>query len=73
MAGKPACSAPGGQQKSRDYKGPRFHRRGEGGEGRERGQVCFRRDLFPIVQVFSGYIASLSKTIRQKTTFKERP
>lgn len=46
---------------SREYKGPRFHRRGKGGEGRERGQDRVRRCLFSFVQVFSGYIASLSK------------
>jgi hypothetical protein len=51
----------GGPTTSRDYKGPGFDRRGEGGEGRERRQDRFRRCLFSFVQVFSGYIASLSK------------
>ena len=51
---------------SREYKGPRFHRRGKGGEGRERRQDRIRRFLFSFVQVFSRYIASLSRIIRQK-------
>jgi len=51
---------------SREYKGPRFHRRGKGGEGRERRQDRIRRFLFSFVQVFSRYIASLYRIIRQK-------
>ena len=51
---------------SREYKGPRFHRRGKGGEGRERRQDRIRRFLLSFVQVLSRYIASLSRIIRQK-------
>ncbi len=47
------------------YKGPRFYRRGKGGEGRERRQDRVRRFPYSFVQVFSGYIASLSKIFRQ--------
>jgi len=37
----------GSQREERDVKGPnKFHRRGEGGEGRARLQVCDQRILF---------------------------
>jgi len=60
------CSAPGSEQRAETIKGPRFYRRGEGGEGRERGQDRITRGLFLFVQVFTGYAASLSKKLLDK-------
>jgi hypothetical protein len=61
VAGKPEPVS-FGRPNRRESKVPKkIHRRGEGGEGRVRMQV---RDLcslhFTFVQVFSGYVASLS-------------
>ena len=66
IGGEAGGQRAGGPTTSKEYQGPGFNRRGEGGEGRERRQDRISRCLLLFVHVFTGYVASLSKHIRQK-------
>ena len=74
MAGKPACSAPGGQQRAetiirvRDFIAAAKVERAASADGIASGDACFHSCRYS-----ADTLHPSPKLFRQETTFKERP